>query len=784
MSDQQAFCRRLARWIAGFVITVSLAVLLGWAAKLEPLTKIAPGMASMKVNTAIAFCLASMGLWWQAAESRVRLVRLAGLAVAALGLASLFEDICQFPLGIDEFFFRDTFSGGSGAPGRMSPGTGAMFGVLGVALCLTTKPLTRTAASFFATMGILGSLLALTGYVYDIHALYRFPPFSSMALHTALSFLLLNVGLHLAMPEQPIVALFLSPSAGGTIARTMLPVTIIVPFVIGWLRLIGERAGFYGPAFGIVLHSTSVILIMAAATGYCAWVLDRVDKRRRSERLEHVATLDRLRLLSELLEQSSQPFVVGSLKRQIIWCNPAFEQLTGYALHELQGMSGDIMTPEASLDAELGHIDQSIRSSKPVSYERDLTRKDGSLVPISVTVDVHRDEQGRPLNLYAFLVDISNRKELENRFRDAVELSPTGIVMVAESGDITFVNAQAEQMFRYPRAELIGQPVEKLIPARFLARHQQDRTAFFEKPVARPMGAGRDLWAHRSDGSEFPVEIGLSPIRISHQMFVVASIVDISARKAAEEQSRQLTLRLEQTVAERTQELTASNKELEAFSYTVSHDLRAPLRAIDGFSRMLVAQHKSSLPASAQELLHDIRQNAQIMGQLVDDLLRFSRLGRQALQRQSVHPREIVDTVLKDQLAALPHRKISVHIDELSTCRADPALVKQVWINLLSNAIKYTSKTEQAEIWIGSRRGDQADQITYFIRDNGVGFDMQYAGKLFGVFQRMHRAEDFEGTGVGLAIVQRIIQRHDGVVWANSEVNQGSTFYFTLPESH
>jgi light-regulated signal transduction histidine kinase (bacteriophytochrome) len=237
---------------------------------------------------------------------------------------------------------------------------------------------------------------------------------------------------------------------------------------------------------------------------------------------------------------------------------------------------------------------------------------------------------------------------------------------------------------------------------------------------------------------------------------------------------------LERRVAERTAELEAANKELEAFSYSVAHDLRAPLRAMDGFSSIVLQQHAAQLPPEAQGKLHLIRDNAQQMGRMIDDLLAFSRLSHQPLQRRPVEPREIVREALAHLGRAPDNGQPSISVGDLSACDADPALLKQVYVNLISNAIKYTSKREAAHIEIGCLDGNGAP--TYFVRDNGVGFDMKYAGKLFGVFQRLHRADEYEGSGIGLAIVRRVVHRHGGRVWAEAEAGSGATFYFTLGE--
>lgn len=235
---------------------------------------------------------------------------------------------------------------------------------------------------------------------------------------------------------------------------------------------------------------------------------------------------------------------------------------------------------------------------------------------------------------------------------------------------------------------------------------------------------------------------------------------------------------LERRVADRTAELEAANKELEAFSYSVAHDLRAPLRAMDGFSKMVVEDFAPHLPVEAQRYLHLVRDNAQQMGRLIDDLLTFSRLGRKPLEKQRVNTTDLVRQVVRDLQEEQAGREVTIQIGALPDCTADPVLLKQVFANLLSNALKFTRTRTEPSIEVQSR-ADGSEPV-YFVRDNGVGFDMQYAAKLFGVFQRLHRAEEFEGTGVGLAIVQRIIHRHGGRAWAEAAVEKGATFYFTL----
>jgi signal transduction histidine kinase len=229
----------------------------------------------------------------------------------------------------------------------------------------------------------------------------------------------------------------------------------------------------------------------------------------------------------------------------------------------------------------------------------------------------------------------------------------------------------------------------------------------------------------------------------------------------------------------RAEELEAANRELEAFSYSVSHDLRAPLRAMDGFTRILVEEEIGALSVRGQRFLGLVRENAGQMGHLVDDLLAFSRLGRQSIRKQIVDPAVLVRQVLEDLEAERAGRQVEIVMTGLNASEGDPVLLKQVWANLLANALKFTRDRESARIEIGSNGA--GSETVYSVRDNGVGFDMRYADKLFGVFQRLHRAEEYAGTGVGLAIVQRIVLRHGGRVWAEAEEGKGATFYFTIP---
>lgn len=362
----------------------------------------------------------------------------------------------------------------------------------------------------------------------------------------------------------------------------------------------------------------------------------------------------------------------------------------------------------------------------------------------------------------------------ESAWRGLVESAPDAIVVVDERGHIEIANDQAEALFGYSRAELMGQPIESLMPQRYASRHVELRDDYTREPRARPMGEGRVLYGRRKDGSEFPVSISLSPIQVDGRLRVISDIRDVTAEREAEQRIRDLNTQL----VGQNDELERVNRELEAFSYSVSHDLRAPLRAIDGFSEILSQEYAGALDQRGKDYLQRVRKAAQKMGQLIDDLLNLSRIARAEIRFQDVDLSAMAADVLRDLEQQEPGREVEVLIQENIQVRGDSRLLRIVLDNLFANAWKFTRDKPDARILFGMER--QQDEAVYYIQDNGAGFDMAYADRMFGAFQRLHDASEFPGTGIGLATAQRVIHKHGGRIWAHGEPGEGAGFYFTL----
>lgn len=431
-------------------------------------------------------------------------------------------------------------------------------------------------------------------------------------------------------------------------------------------------------------------------------------------------------------------------------------------------------------DERLGFLSALQANGECLDYEGTMRMRDGRHVVFKLssrTITLN----GEPCILNTRR-DITQERRIELalklselKYRRLFETAKDGILILdAQSGMVTDVNPFLIELMGFTYEEFLGKAIWELGFFKDVVANEAKFAELRSKEYVRYGG----LPLKTRDGRAIEVEFVSNVYLVDGAKVIQCNIRDVTERRKAEEDVRRLNATLEQRVLERTSQLEAANRELEAFSYSVSHDLRAPLRAVDGYSQAVLEDYGPQLAGDGERFLQTIRASARQMGTLIDDLLRFSRLGREAMKNVAFSTTSLVRSAVEGLRALEIDREIDVQIDDLPPSRGDPALLRQVWVNLLSNAVKYTRGSKPAKIEIGSQQEDGG--TVFFVRDNGAGFDMRYADKLFGVFQRLHRAEDYEGTGVGLAICQRIIHRHGGRIWAESKVNSGSTFFFTL----
>ena len=397
-------------------------------------------------------------------------------------------------------------------------------------------------------------------------------------------------------------------------------------------------------------------------------------------------------------------------------------------------------------------------------------------------LDISSTVVGEQHLLLVMVQDITERHVAEARYAEILNIAADAILAVDEQQRIVIFNQGAERMFGYTAKEVAGQSLEVLLPARYAAAHHQHLQNFASaSATARRMGERSEVFGRRKDGSEFPAEASISRMTQGGKTMFTAIVRDVTERYEAEAAIRKLNEELEQRVQRRTAQLEAANKELESFSYSVSHDLRAPLRGIDGFTRMLEDDYGAKLDDKGRSHLHRVRAAAGRMGELIDDMLLLSQITRSEMKLAPVDLAAIARLVVRDLVHAEPKHTVAFTAVDQAPAQGDSRLLRIVLDNLLGNAWKFTGQQPEAQVEFGTETGEAGP--VYYVRDNGAGFDMAYADKLFGAFQRLHAQEEFPGTGIGLSIVQRIIHRHGGKIWAESQEGAGAIFYFTLGET-
>ncbi|AOP35982.1 PAS domain-containing sensor histidine kinase [Leptospira tipperaryensis] len=469
-----------------------------------------------------------------------------------------------------------------------------------------------------------------------------------------------------------------------------------------------------------------------------------------------------------MVESTPNAIILVNKEGKVVFINAQTEKLFGYLRTELVGRIVEELIPVRYRDRHPDFRNSFFDSPqvRPMGAGRDLfgLRKDGIEFPIEIGLNPVVTADGTLV--LASIIDITQRKKAEERFRLVVESAPNAMILVSHEGTISLVNNQTEKLFGYDREELIGQKLEILLPDRFRGEHPDHRDRFFAEPSVRSMGAGRDLFALRKNGTEIQVEIGLNPIDTDEGPMVLASIIDITQRK------------IQETTLIRKNELEAKNKELEQFAYLASHDLQEPLRTVSNYIQILQEDYANTLDSTAHKHLKTINFATKRMSALVKALLMYSRIGRDR-KLIRVDCNTLFEEVRADLESLILQSGAKITKDELPSLQVYEVEFRQLLQNLIANAIKFRKERTAPEIQI--RVSQQGDLWQFSIQDNGIGIDSKYFDRIFFIFQRLHHDSEYEGYGIGLANCKKIVELHGGKIWIESTQNLGSTFYFTIP---
>jgi len=885
--------------MAGLVVAgVGLMVLIGWWCGLEPLKRVLSGLPAMKANTALCFLLAGVALWLR--ERRAVRWLGAGLIGAVAGL-TLAEYLTARDFILDHLLFTDVRDASTMHPGRMTEATVLGFILTCASLFLLGE---RSRAALWKqqvlALGVsLIALIALFGFGYDVQLFYRLAGDASMALHTALAFLVLAAGLLIARPDG-VAALFVGPGPGAQMMRRLLPVVLVVPMVLGGLIEFGVRMNWLSHDKDVTLFAVIVVVALAALVGWTARTLNRADVTRH-------ASEEQLSNLTAVMDHAHEPLIVRELDGTIRAWNRGAELLYGWTAAEALGQHKRALLHTAGLRVE--EIDRSLTSAGHWEGELLQTARDGRQITVESRQTARPTGDGRIFILESNL-DITERVRAENELRRSEALLRT---IIDNSADPIFLKDRAGRMLvanpatlvvlHKSAAEVLGKTDEEFYDDPTVGRQQManDRrvmesgqTETVEESIPGPngprtfqsikmpyrdttgnvigvIGISRDIterkraeaeahqrseealrmseqefhslaeampqivWATRADGwniyfnrrwvdytgltleesygrgwntpfhpddrqpaldawnhatatgDTYQIECRLRRADGSYHWFITRGVpfrdsegrilkwfgtcTDIDDMKRAETEIRSYAA-----------ELQRSNRELEHFAYVASHDLQEPLRAVGSFSELLAKRYRGKLDNDADEFITFIVDGAKRMQNLINDLLTFSRVGTHGQPFTRVKSDEILQTALENLNVSIAESGAIITHDPLPVLVADPGQLTQLLQNLLGNAIKFHRPGVAPRIHVSATHQDDAWQLS--VRDNGIGILPEYFDRIFILFQRLHGRDTYPGTGIGLAICMKIVERHGGRLWVESEPESGSTFHFTIPDNN
>jgi signal transduction histidine kinase len=718
---------------------IGILVLCGWILGIEFLKSLNPSYVSMKANTSVCFILFGSSLLFHELLPVGKFVKIVSrlfiLVIIAISLLSLSEYLFRWNSGIDELLFKETQLTTSHVfPGRLAFSTCFNFLLLAFALIFIDskiKILIYISQVLPLAAGLL-SLMPVLGYLYRVNELIALGFYSNIALHTAITFLLLSIGVMCLRPASGFLSILTVNGSGGYMARRLLPTIILIPVVFVWLRLFTNSNESRSGSIDVLIISILYIGIIAFSIWKIAKSINSIES-------------DRLRVQHELIKSENQNLLANEILEYLNRFTDTKEMITSVIKSIKDNTGFEAVAIRIKEGEDFPYYETSGLSDEFVEAERHLCSYDAE-------GNIIRDSNDDPLLECMCGNILCNRVDSSKSF-------------FTHGGSFRSNNTTA----------LLATTTDE---ERLARTRNRCNSSGYESVALVPLRSGTEIVGllqlndHRTDVFDEKI--------IPFFERIGSSIGIAIMRNKAENEIKELNVELEKRVRERTEQLLDSNKELESFAYSVSHDLRAPLRHIVGFSEILESELGENRDQEITRLTGIIKSSAARMSLLIDELLTYSRLGRTNLKTVSLLLNPIIDDIINEASDITRDRNISWKVGKLPEVKADPTLIRLVLQNLIDNSIKFTGKKNKAEIEISFDEKNKKE-YEFYVKDNGAGFNMEYANKLFGVFQRLHSNEEFEGTGIGLATVRRIIRRHSGKVWAKGSDNEGATFYFTLP---
>ena len=795
--------RTTVRWSALITGAIGGLVLIGWVIDNPYLKAFHPSLVSMKVNTALCFLFAGVAVWLKQFADADRwsnvISRTCAVVVTGVAGATLLQYIFGFDFGIDQLIIRESVGAvGTSNLGRMAPATAFLFFILGATITLQPGRIGSNLAQFTAPFALVVSLLSIVGYAYDVTSLRGIPGYTVIALHTALAFVVLSTGVVASSPQCRLMIMLTRSATGARLLYRTLPIAGVTLVLFGWVRLEAERAGLFSSDLGGIFYTVASLVTLTVVIISSTVSLSRVEAERRR------IAAERDRFFDQSLDLLCIAGTDGMFKR----INQAWSKTLGHSTEELLSEPYLTFVHPEDRESTIAAASELAEGRDVVSFENRYRKRDGSYVWLNWVCRAPDKENSF---IFATAHDITERKHAEQSLQDfKAALDEHAIVAITDGrGTITYVNDKFCAISKYSREELVGQD-HRIMNAGY---HSKE----FIRELWQTVTSGRvwkgEIKNRAKDGTFSWMDTTIVPFLDARgEPFQYVTIrTDITDRKNAESALQQAHNELEVRVAERTAELTLANarlesatvflrrhnRELQEFVYVASHDLQEPLRKIEAFGGRLRDRCATILSDESRDYLERILSATSRMQTLIEDLLVLSRVSTQARPFASVDLTQIARGVLSDLESRLDQTGGQIELTPLPTIEADATQMRQLLQNLIGNALKFHRpgvaplvKVHSAPGSLPHRRAGLSDSdvvtdsVRILIEDNGIGFEEKYLDRIFQPFQRLHGRTEYGGTGIGLAICQKIVERHNGAITAYSTPGSGSQFVVTLPISH